>query len=54
MIVEHSGKQPNIDETANIAPNATVCGDVAIGRNTGIMFGAEIIAQNCPIRIGEN
>lgn len=54
MIIEHLGKRPIIDETAYIAPNATICGDVTIGKNTRIMFGVQIIAENSSIRIGNN
>ncbi|MRI01647.1 gamma carbonic anhydrase family protein [Kriegella sp. EG-1] len=54
MIIEHFGKTPNIDQSAYVAPNATICGDVTIGKNTRIMFGAQIIAENSPIIIGDN
>jgi len=54
MIIEHLGKRPEIDKSAYIAPNATICGDVSIGKNTRIMFGAQIIAESSPIEIGEN
>jgi len=54
MIIEHLGKKPTIDQSAFIAPNATICGEVIIGKNTRIMFGAQIIAESSPIEIGEN
>ncbi len=54
MLIEHLSKSPKIDETAYVAPNATICGDVAIGKNSRVMFGAQIIAENSPITIGEN
>ena len=54
MIIEHLGKKPNIHPTAYIAPNATICGDVTIGKHTRIMFGAQIIAESSPITIGDN
>lgn len=54
MILEHKGKKPSIHPTAYIAPNATICGDVTIGANSRIMFGAQIIAENNSISIGEN
>lgn len=37
MILEHLGKQPQIDPSATIAPNATICGDVSIGPNTRVL-----------------
>ncbi len=54
MIIRHEGKEPKIDGTAYIAPNATICGDVSIGKGSRIMFGAQIIAESNPISIGEN
>ncbi|MGX1929796.1 gamma carbonic anhydrase family protein [Flagellimonas sp. 2504JD4-2] len=54
MIIEHLGKRPKIHPSAYVAPNATICGDVNIGKNTRIMFGAQIIAENSPIEIGEH
>ena len=54
MIARHSGKVPRIHDSALIAPNAMICGDVNIGRNVRIMFGAQLIAENSPITIGDN
>ena len=54
MIIEHLEVKPKIDQSAYIAPNATICGKVTIGKNTRIMFGAQIIAESSPIEIGEN
>ena len=54
MIIKHLGKEPLIDESAYIAPNATVCGEVKIGKNARIMFGVSIIAEGGFIEIGDN
>ena len=54
MIIKHLDKCPAIDESAFIAPTATICGDVRIGRNTRIMYGAAIIAEGGKIEIGDN
>lgn len=54
MIIKHSGKSPEIDESAFIAPTAAICGDVKIGKNTRIMYGAAIIAEGGSIEIGDN
>ncbi len=40
MILTHGGKSPTIYPTAYVAPNATVCGDVRIGPQCRVMFGA--------------
>jgi carbonic anhydrase/acetyltransferase-like protein (isoleucine patch superfamily) len=52
MIVTHQGKTPRIDPDAYVAPNATICGDVAVGAGSRIMFGAQIIAEGGSIEIG--
>ncbi|GJM28899.1 MAG: hypothetical protein DHS20C17_15340 [Cyclobacteriaceae bacterium] len=54
MIIRHLDKAPNISNTAFIAPNAAICGDVSIGDNVRVMFGARIIAENSSITIGDN
>ena len=54
MIIKHKGQIPSIHSTAYIAPNAVVCGNVEIGRNTRVMFGAQVIAENEKIVIGDN
>ena len=54
MILEHDGAAPSIDPTARVAPNAVVCGDVTIGANCAIGFGAVLTAESGPITIGEN
>jgi carbonic anhydrase/acetyltransferase-like protein (isoleucine patch superfamily) len=54
MIIKHLDKKPTIDSSAYIAPNAVIYGDVTIGKNVRVMFGAQIIAESSPIRIGNN
>lgn len=54
MILEHDGTSPTIDPTARIAPNATLSGDVTIGANCSIGFGAVLTAESGPIRLGSN
>jgi carbonic anhydrase/acetyltransferase-like protein (isoleucine patch superfamily) len=52
MILEHRGKRPRIHATAYVAPTATICGDVTIGENTRVLFGAVITAEGGPVTIG--
>ncbi|HTO82841.1 MAG TPA: gamma carbonic anhydrase family protein [Methylomirabilota bacterium] len=55
MLIEHAGKRPQIDPTAWIAPDATVCGDVAIGPGARVLHGARIIGEGGGvIRIGRD
>jgi len=46
MIIEHAGKRPAVHLTSSVAVDATVCGDVTIGPNTRVLYGARIIGEN--------
>lgn len=52
MLLEHQGKSPQVHESAYIAPTATICGDVAIGENSRVLFGAVVTAEGGPVVIG--
>lgn len=54
MIVEHDGKRPVIAASARIAPNAVISGEVTIGDNCSVGFGAVLTAESGPITIGRN
>ncbi|MEJ2265304.1 MAG: gamma carbonic anhydrase family protein [Anaerolineales bacterium] len=54
MLIEHQGKRPRVHESAYIAPTAVLCGDVTIGENSRILFGAVLAAEGGPIIIGAN
>ena len=54
MLYSHDGKQPHVDATSRIAPNAVLCGDVTIGPNGSVGFGAVLTAESGPIAIGAN
>jgi carbonic anhydrase/acetyltransferase-like protein (isoleucine patch superfamily) len=45
MLIAHAGKQPRIDRSAWIAPDATVCGDVVIGPGARVMHGARLVGE---------
>ena len=47
-------KTPQIGDNAWIAPNATVIGDVRLGKNASIWWGATLRGDNDPITIGDN
>lgn len=53
MIVPLSQGQPKIGEGTYIAPNATLVGDVEIGKNCSIWFNAVIRGDVMPIKIGD-
>ncbi len=54
MILRHDGVEPNIDATARVAPNAVICGDVTLGANCSVGFGAVLTAESGPISIAAN
>lgn len=53
MLLEHRGKSPKIHETAYVAPTATICGDVTIGENSRVLFGAVLAAEGGPVELGD-
>jgi carbonic anhydrase/acetyltransferase-like protein (isoleucine patch superfamily) len=52
MLIEHRGVAPSVAESAYIAPTAVVCGDVETGEDCRIMFGAVLVAEDAPVRVG--
>jgi len=54
MLIEHRGQAPRIHPSAYIAPTAVVCGDVTIGENSSVLFGAVLTAEGGPVEIGTN
>jgi carbonic anhydrase/acetyltransferase-like protein (isoleucine patch superfamily) len=50
----YQGKLPAIQADTRIAPTAVVSGDVSIGHNCSIGFGAVLTAESGPISIGDN
>jgi carbonic anhydrase/acetyltransferase-like protein (isoleucine patch superfamily) len=53
MILEHRGERPRIHPSAYVAPNAVVCGDVTVGPESRVLFGAVLTAESGPVTIGE-
>jgi carbonic anhydrase/acetyltransferase-like protein (isoleucine patch superfamily) len=54
MLLPYEDKLPVIAEGTRIAPNAVLSGEVTVGRNCSIGFGAVVTAESGPIRIGDN
>ncbi|MAG97832.1 MAG: gamma carbonic anhydrase family protein [Alphaproteobacteria bacterium] len=54
MIVSHSSQRPKIHESASVAPNAVLSGDVTIGPECRILFGAVITAEGGPVIMGHH
>lgn len=54
MLLEHQGKRPQIHGSAYVAPNAVICGDVTIGENSRVLFGAVLVAEGGPVVVGSH
>ena len=53
MLSEHLGRRPQLAPTAYVAPNAVVCGDVVVGEDCRILFGAVVTAEGGRVELGE-
>jgi carbonic anhydrase/acetyltransferase-like protein (isoleucine patch superfamily) len=52
MIIEHRGASPQVDPSAYVAPNAVLCGDVRVGPDARVLFGAVVTAEDGRVEIG--
>jgi carbonic anhydrase/acetyltransferase-like protein (isoleucine patch superfamily) len=52
MRLEHRGKSPTVDPSAYVAPNAILCGDVPIGPDSRVLFGAVLTAEDGRVEVG--
>jgi gamma-carbonic anhydrase len=53
VLIEHEGKRPQVAESAYVAPTAVLCGDVTVGPDSRILFGAVLTAEGGPVEVGE-
>jgi carbonic anhydrase/acetyltransferase-like protein (isoleucine patch superfamily) len=53
MLIEHAGARPRVDPSAYVAPTAVLCGDVEVGPDCRVLFGAVLTAEDGPVRLGE-
>ena len=53
MLIEHEGKRPQVADSAYVAPTAVLCGDVRVGADSRILFGAVLTAESGSIEVGE-
>ena len=52
MLIEHRGKLPQVDASAYVAPTAVLCGDVRVGPDARVLFGAVLTGEDGPVEIG--
>jgi carbonic anhydrase/acetyltransferase-like protein (isoleucine patch superfamily) len=53
MLVEHEGRRPTVDPSAWVAPNAVLSGDVRVGCDCRVLFGAVLTDDGGPIELAE-
>jgi len=53
MFIEFHGKRPRVAASAFIAPTAVLIGDVEVGEESSVWFGAVLRGDNGPIRVGD-
>ena len=51
-LVEHRGSTPTVHPSAYVAPNAVLCGDVHVGPDARILFGAVLSAEDGRVEVG--
>lgn len=52
MLIEHEGRGPQVAESAYVAPNAVLCGDVVVGEECRVLFGAVLTAESGVVELG--
>lgn len=52
LVLPYNGKQPTIDQTAWLAPNATIIGDVTLAEESSVYYGAVVRADMAEVRLG--
>lgn len=52
MLIEHRGRKPQVAASAYVAPTAVLCGDVRVGADTRVLFGAVLTAEDGLVELG--
>jgi carbonic anhydrase/acetyltransferase-like protein (isoleucine patch superfamily) len=52
MRLEHRGNAPHVHPSAYVAPTAVLCGDVRVGPDARVLFGAVLTAEDGAIELG--
>lgn len=53
MLIRHRGLEPQVHADAYVAPTATLVGDVVVGAQARIMYGAVLDAEGSRVEVGE-
>lgn len=52
MLLEHRRRSPQVDPSAYVAPTAVLVGDVRVGPDARILFGAVLTAEDGTVEVG--
>jgi gamma-carbonic anhydrase len=52
VLLGHDGRHPNVHSSAYVAPTAVVSGDVTLGEDCRVLFGAVLTDDGGPIELG--
>jgi len=52
VLIEHRGRVPRVHPSAYVAPTAVLCGDVHVGPDARILFGAVLTAEDGEVHVG--
>ena len=53
MLIKHRGARPDVHESTYVAPTAVVSGDVVVGPDCSILFGAVVTSEGGPVELGQ-
>jgi carbonic anhydrase/acetyltransferase-like protein (isoleucine patch superfamily) len=51
VLIEHDGRSPDVHPSAWVAPNAVVSGDVRLGPDCRVLFGAVVSDEGGPVEL---
>ena len=54
LSLPYGNHEPKVADTAFVAPNATLIGDVEIGPGAGVFYGAVVRGDRSPLRLGSD
>src|SRR5947199_8933864 len=54
VLVEHDGRRPSVDPSAWVAPTAVLSGDVRVGGECRVLFGAVLTDEGGPIELADH
>ena len=54
MLIDPEGRRPQVHPSAYVAPTAVLCGDIRVGPDCRVLFGAVLTDDGGPVELGES